>query len=219
MATAEQHYEEAIEEDGDDPAPAWRPPGLPVRGLPFSVTIGDLTEAGTSGAVDWRATARLGLSGANRGLLAELARDGTLQGLLLSLEREVLASGLGGAELHFLFRAGLRLRVDPGAVSLGGSYTAGIAGPLSVHTVRTASGYSTRLGRPGTYLETEIAISSPDGALSGSAKVRVDLAPRPPSIGDAVRVVVPPVVVWVVKEVISAAECVLSRATMCPATS
>jgi hypothetical protein len=85
--------------------------------------------------------------------------------------------------------------------------------------VRTASGYSTRLGRPGAYLETEIAISSPDGALSGSAKVRVDLAPRPPSIGDAVRVVVPPVVVWVVKEVISAAECVLSRATMCPATS
>jgi hypothetical protein len=66
--------------------------------------------------------------------------------------------------------------------------------------VRTASGYSTRLGRPGAYLETEIAISSPDGALSGSATVRVDLAPRAPSFGDAVRVVVIPGLLYSLRE-------------------
>lgn len=106
------------------------------------------------------------------------------------------------------------IQADPGSVSVGASLGAGVAGPLSVSVVRTTTGASTRLGRPGAYLETELALSSPRGTLSGSATIRVDLAPRSPSLWDRVKVV-GPTTVLVLKLIWAVGKCISSRGTVC----
>jgi RHS repeat-associated protein len=201
-----------------DPArPPVRPPWLPVRSLPFSVTLDEVSTGGSTGAVDWTATASISLSGTDDGLLLVLARDGTLREVLLDLGGAIGASAASGARPVPLGRAGLRIQAGP-AIDLGASVSAGAAGPLAVSVVRTTHGVSTALGRPGAFLETELSLASPGGTLSGSATVRVDLAPRPPSLGDAARVVLSPGVVWVVvRGLIYAGTCLGSEGALCPA--
>ncbi len=129
---------------------------------------------------------------------AHLLPEGILPGNIMRL----------GAQVRSVIQA------DPGSVSVGASLGAGVAGPLSVSVVRTTTGASTRLGRPGAYLGTELALSSPRGTLSGSATVRVDLAPRSPSLGDGVKVI-GPTIITVLIFVYAGAKCLVSQGTVC----